>query len=524
MNDYKTICNSLLMNDSIWYDKISDILEYYSYGCPDSRWDLETIVYQIDLDSVQKPTILIDTCCGIDIQEYISKTLVQNLRAIYPEKQFIITGCGVNYDRKFYDTYGLTLNNQEKFDITNYPFKSIKRDIFLAPHSYGAVKIQDGCYQHCSYCVICKVRPHVTFTYEEIDKQIQTCLANGWSDILLFGTDICEYYKDDHDLLDVCKHVLDTFPEITSLKLDSINPGYKRIYELIDFIKKESRFQKDLDLAIQSCSDVILKSIGRTYTFDDIKKITEYAGNDIFIAHQIITGLPGETDDLFNISFNNMKQLKPQLITLCPYSKRNGTVAALAENQVDKNIAQDREYLLRSTFNTAEYSSQHEFNQFRPELNGDQYILYVNLYDMLDSQKAFKSCLNMNQDKEIIIVTEYDKHKHWHEMEVNAKMLMVTFEAKIITNIIVDDDILERLNISEFSNSIPTYLHIDFIKLQKHHNEDTIISFFEKIQRYELDDIIDVIRRFIKSGNIYQIHIQKLTAALHISIEDVISK
>lgn len=524
MNDYRTICNSLLMNDSIWYDKISDNLEYYSYGCPDSRWDLETIVYQIDLDSVQKPTILIDTCCGIDIQENISKTLVQNLRAIYPEKQFIITGCGVNYDRKFYDAYGLTLNNQEKFDITNYPFKSIKRDIFFAPHSYGAVKIQDGCYQHCSYCVICKVRPHVTFTYEEIDKQIQTCLANGWSDILLFGTDICEYYKDGHDLLDVCKHILDTFPGITSLKLDSINPGYKHIYELIDFIKKEPRFQKDLDLAIQSCSDVILKSIGRTYTFDDIKKITKYAGEDVFIAHQIITGLPGETDDLFNISFNNMKQLKPQLITLCPYSKRKWTKAADAEKQVDRNIAQDREYLLRCTFNTAEYSSQYEFNQFKPKLNDEQDILHVNLYDTLDSQKVFKTCLNMKRNKEIVVITKYDKHKHWHDMEVNAKMLMVTFEAKIVTTIMVDDDIIERLNLPEFSNSVPTYLYIDFTKLQKQHDEDTIISFFEKIQTYGLDNIVDVVRRFVKAGNIYQIHIQKLASALHISIEDVINE
>ena len=63
MEQYTNICNSLVMNDSIWYKKISDNLEYYSYGCPDSRWDLETIIYQLDLDSIKEPTIFIDTCC-----------------------------------------------------------------------------------------------------------------------------------------------------------------------------------------------------------------------------------------------------------------------------------------------------------------------------------------------------------------------------------------------------------------------------------------------------------------------------
>lgn len=523
MDGYRRICNSLLMNDSIWYDKISDNLEYYSYGCPDSRWDLETIIYQLDLDSITKPTILIDTCCGIDLQENISKMLVQNLAKVHPEKQFIITGCGVNYDRNFFDKYGLTLNNQEKFNIGNYPFDRIDRDIFLAPHAYGAVKIQDGCYQECTYCTICKVRSHFTFTYEQIDKQIRTCINNGWTDILLFGTDICYYYKNGNDLLDLCHHILKTFPEITSIKLDSINPGYKRIHELIDLIKKEPKFQKDLDLAIQSCSDTILKSVGRTYTYKDIKEITKHAGKDLFIAHQLITGLPGESKELFEESFNNIKDLGPQLITLCPYSKRKGTKAIKDPNQVPHNIARERELLLRKTFNTAEYSSQLEFDKYKPKsLNPEKYhIIHADLYDPEEFKDVFTTCEKYT-DKPIVVVSQYKENGDWYYFEVAVKMLMVTFEARIVTCIHITDSILEHINIAEFANSTPTYLDISFKKLECTHDESKIISFFKAIKEYNLDDIKKVILNYLEAGNMYQVNLHSLLNELNISLEEVL--
>lgn len=511
------------MNDSIWYSRISDNLEYYSYGCPDSRWDLETIIYQLDMSSITKPTILIDTCCGIDLQENISKMLVKNLADIYPEKQLIIIGCGVNYDRNFFSKYGKVLNNQEKFDMTNYPFKSVKKDIFLAPHVYGAVKIQDGCYQECTYCTICKVRSHFTFTYEEIDKQIRTCINNGWCDILLFGTDICYYHKDGHDLLDLCNHVLKTFPEITSLKLDSINPGYNRIYELIDLIKNEPRFQKDLDLAIQSCSNTILKSVGRTYTYEDIKKITEHAGNDLFIAHQLITGLPGESEELFKESFDNIKKLGPQLITLCPYSKRKGTKAIENPDQVPHDIAKKRELLLRKTFNTAEYSSQIEFNKYRPKSfdTRNNYVISADLYDQKDFKNVFLSCEKCT-NKPIIIRTTYSEDKDWYYFEVTAKMLMVTFGAKIVTSIYITDSILENINIAELANSTPTYLKISFDKLKYQHNKYKIISLFKAIKEYELDNIKDVVSSYLQAGNVYQMDLRELLNNLDISLEEVL--
>lgn len=518
------MCNSLIMNDSVWYKKITNTVEYYSYGCPDSRWDLETILGQLDLAEINEPTVFVDTCCGIDLQENISKTVVKNLHAVYPKKQLILLGCGVNYDKQFYKKYGLSLNNFEKFDINNYPFKKIDRDIFTIPHDFGTVKIQDGCSHSCTYCIIWKVRPHYTFSYQEIDKQISVCLQNKHTDIFLFGTDICLYMHNGHDLVDLLKHILNSFPDITSLKLDSINPGYERIYDLIDLIKSEPKMQKDLDLAIQSCSDTILKSVGRTHTFADLKKITEYAGDDIFIAHQLITGLPGETNKIFDENVKRIKELNPQLITLCPYSKRKGTVAANNLNQVPHNVAQKREDILRKMFNTSEPVAQYEFNNYKPDIkNNNCHKIFANIYTFDGFIKAFKECQKYyNDEKELVVIYDYNINKSWHTLEPNAKMLIVTFEAKLVANVVIDDYLLENLKIEDFADYIPTFVNISFKKLENKHDENKIIKLFKNIKKYNLGNVKQIIKQFIDCGNIYQIKLHDLAKQLDLSLEEVL--
>ena len=513
-----------MANDSVWYKKITDTVEYYSYGCYTSRWDIETILGQLDLSSVKIPTIFIDTCCAIDLQEDISKIVVRNLHAVYPKKRLILLGCGVNYDREYYKKYGLSFDNFEKFNIDNYPFKKIKKDIFEIPHDFGSVKIQDGCNHRCTYCVICKVRPHRIFSYEEIDKQIKTHLKKGCTDILLFGTDICFYEYNGYDLVDLIKHILNSFPEITSLKLDSINPVYSRIYDLIDLIKKESKIQKELDLAIQSCSDTILKSVGRVHTFSDLKKITEYAGDDIFIAHQLITGLPGETNEMFYENVKHLQELNPKMITLCPYSKRKGTVAANNPKQVPHNIAQKRENVLRKMFNTSEVVTQREFNNHKPDTNKkDCHKIFADIYTFNGFIKAFKECQKYYGDKkELIVIYNYDKNQSWHTLEPNAKMLIVTFEAKLVANIIIDDYLLENLKVEDFADYIPTFVNISFDKLKNKHNENIIINFFVSIKKYNIGNVIETIKCFISSGNVYQVNLRILAKKLNLSLTQII--
>jgi hypothetical protein len=100
---------------------------------------------------------------------------------------------------------------------------------------------------------------------------------------------------------------------------------------------------------------------------------------------------------------------------------------------------------------------------------------------------------------------------------------MVTFGAKIITNIIITDDVLDNVDIAEFANSTPTYLDITFSKFNKKHSKEKIISLFCDIKNYELDDVIKVIHSYIESGNIYQCSIKKIISSLEINLTDILN-
>ena len=154
IDDYRSYCNHLIVNDEVFYKKVGEKIELYSYGCPDSIWDLETIAHCIDQDKLDDTIIFIDTCCAIDIQEDISKRVVDRITSVYPDKKIYITGCDIEYDRAYYDGLGILFDNKEKFDYHN-SYKGILKDALdpiNATHMSGFVKISDGCNYNCSYC------------------------------------------------------------------------------------------------------------------------------------------------------------------------------------------------------------------------------------------------------------------------------------------------------------------------------------------------------------------------------------
>lgn len=362
---YQTLCNSLTLNDSVFYKRISDKLEFYSYGCHDSRWDLETITGQINLNSLEEDIVIIDVCAAVDVQEEISKSVVDKISKIYPDKKIIITGCGITYNRDFYSKYGMTLDNHQKFDLSNYPFKSIERDIFKITHSHGAIKIQDGCFNKCTYCAIKNFRCHYTYSEEEIFKQVETSIDNGINDILLFGTEICEWHHNNKDLVNLCKDLIERFPQIT-IRLDSINPGFGRIFDLIELIKSEPRMKKDIDLSVQSCSNKILKSINRFYNVNKLFEINKRIDNSIYVAYQLITGLPGETENIFLESLSNLKKINPSLVTVCAFSERKNTQLYNAKNAIPKDIAEQRKTIIQNTFAAKDKGIYLEFAKYKP--------------------------------------------------------------------------------------------------------------------------------------------------------------
>lgn len=507
--DFLRIYNSIFVNDEIFYRKYNEKIELYAYGCPDSLWDLETIASGIDISKLDKPIIIIDTCAAIDIQENISKRVVDRLTSIYPDKKIYITGCGISYDPSYYEGKGILLDNSKKFNIENYGnVKKENYNPFSVNHIQGTIKISDGCDFNCSYCTICKLRPKYMMSYEEIKQQISSVLKNGINELYIFGTEICSYNHNGLTLIDLLKNILNDFNEITRIRLDTIHPSYKDIHKLIDLIASEKRINDSLDLGIQSCSDTILKKMRRPYSFEDIKCITNHCKEaGVRVIFQVIVGFPGETESLFNESLNNITKLNPDRLILCPFSERKNTDASKFSDKVSHDVAEKRELILRNY--TASINNQEEekrdlrlLNDQKPIVFYNSFVENVDLYNKEEFISIFRKLSKTNIDdyEDLVIKTVYNESKDFRDFTTNIKLLGITFGAKVIAKITIDDDNINNNWIDLISNNMASFVEFDFKKLKKTSTE-TLIKFFKDVKECKMDNVEKMLERLIESDN-----------------------
>lgn len=505
-SDYQKFCNSLLINDEMYYKKVNDKIELFSYGCPDSIWDLETIAHMIDIKKLEKPVAFIDTCCAIDLQEDISKRVVDRVIELYKDTHTIyITGCGVSYDKDYYKNKGIALNNEEKFYLK--PYSKISKNsfnIFETDHINGYIKISDGCEYNCSYCAIKNARPHYGSLdyYVRIRMQIRKAIENNNTDICLFGTEICSYNSNNMNLVDLIKKILQDFPEITSIKLDTVHPGFKQMDELIDLIKSEPKLQKELDLGIQSCSDRILKLMKRPYTLKHIEHTTEKA-KGLDVQFQLITGFPGETEECFNETYEAVKRLKPSKITLCPFSARKGTEAYLMHNKIPNSIAKQREEKLTelvkdSSGQKIENQNLAMFNRFQDK-EKENSVSTVDLYSTDKFIEYFKYVqANNDGNTEFHVYCNFDWNKDIRDLDVNAKILITALAVKVFTVFTIDDKTIKTNFAKLITNHLTSFVRFEFKKLETASDED-VSSFFKVNNECDFDR--KALLKFIKAGN-----------------------
>lgn len=507
-SDYQKFCNSIMVNDELYYKKVSDKIELFSYGCQDSIWDLETITEMIDEDKLEKPIVFIDTCCAIDLQENISKRVVDRVTRLYKDTHTIyITGCGISYDKEYYKDKGILLDNSKKFLPSSYQGitkNDFTYNIFRTHHINGHIKISDGCNYNCAYCAIKNVRPHYEFDYYNcIYQQVECSIKNGYTDICLFGTEICSFRFNGFNLVDLISKILQDFPEIISVKLDTIHPAFEHIDELIDLIKKEPKLHKELDLGIQSCSDRVLKLMKRPYNLKKIEHIVEKA-QGLDIDFQLITGFPGETEECFNETYEAIKRLKPSRITLCPFSARKGTEAYTMHNKIPHSIAKEREEKLielvkNSVGKKIENKSLAAFNSYNDCSAISSFKIRADLYNIDDFVCIYRYIKkNQNNYEEFVVETGYDKNGRTEDLDINIKLLMTALGVKVVTTFDIDDETIKSNYPWLISNYLATFVNFEFDKLTTA-TEKEVVNFFKDNEECVFDKM--AISKFIKAGN-----------------------
>lgn len=234
---------------------------------------------------------------------------------------------------------------QEKLNFPEESFK-LAGTSFLS-HSRAALKIQDGCNNNCSYCAIHMARGHsVSIDAEVAIKRVQELEEKGNEEVVLTTVNIGQY-KSEYKGKEI------RFPGLLKLLLENTKTIRFRISslypEVVDdefcSVIKDQRVQPHFHLSVQSGSNKILKLMNRVYKAEDVlnacKKL-KTAKENPFIACDIITGFPGETNEDFDLTYKLCKDCDFTWIHAFPYSERPGTKAIELPQKVPQSVSDER--------------------------------------------------------------------------------------------------------------------------------------------------------------------------------------
>lgn len=511
-----------------YHNQIAENIDVFTVGCEISQWDGEKIANMLNLNEMNHPGgyILFNTCAVTESANTVCHRITKRLHSIYPNKKFYFMGCGVNYDKAFYDTYGTAILNEDKFNITKYSCsqKNTGKNIISNKHrEVGFVKIEDGCYNNCAYCIIHKIRPHYQRPYSKIKQEIQALLNQGKKDIQLIGTEVASYHSNGMDLTKLCKTILADFPEIHNIIIGAIDPASDQVDKLIELIKHEPRIFNSIYLCTQSCSDTILKSMRRRHTVKRLEELNQISDGTADFVYQLIVGFPGETEELFLETLNNIKRLKPIDIDTIPFSPRIGTDAYSMPNKIDTKEIADRERRLYNAVNDySRFDADNQMRAIKPMnkrhianfMSYAEYdlknktILSFDLYDDESFQKAFYTIqreLQTHTANDIILVTGLNSNKDIYDLDVNIKLLTSIFGIKVITRIVLDDELIQFMadgyyTPENFAFRFCTFLEFDFNKLE-HTKKEDLLKFFKSILIYGIADVSMLVEKLLQSDN-----------------------
>ena len=313
---------------------------------------------------------IINTCTVTNIADRKSRQALRKVKEKNKNAIIVATGCYAQTYKEELEKMpeiDLVLGNEEKKDIVNYIEKFIEthkkiisvKDIStqkefdeLGKVSYtektrAVIKVQDGCNQFCSYCIIPYARGRIrSRKIENVISEIEKIAKNGIKEVVITGIHLSSYGKDFEEnigLIDLLEEI-NKIDGILRIRLGSLEP--KIITE--DFMKRLIKLEKichSFHLSLQSGCDETLKRMNRKYTTNEFLEITEILRKyykDVILTTDIIVGFPGETKEEFEKTYEFLKKIKFYKTHVFPYSPRKGTIAAKMPNQITGDIKSKR--------------------------------------------------------------------------------------------------------------------------------------------------------------------------------------
>lgn len=313
---------------------------------------------------------IINTCSVTHVSDAKSRQMIRKMIKLNPNCIIAVVGCysqmfsdvvkdiegvniviGTKYRNQIYELieeYKQTKTQIVKVD--NYDPKQKFEYLNVTPQlekTRAYLKIQDGCNNFCTYCIIPYARgPQRSRDKEDIFQEVDKLLNEGYKEIVLTGIHTGSYGFENkaYRLSDLIIDLINKFPNLYRIRISSIE-----IIEiddkLIDLIANSHVIVDHLHIPLQAGSNEILKLMNRHYDInlfkDIINKIRAKIPN-IAITTDVIVGFPNETDELFNETIKNIKEINFAQLHVFPYSPRKGTIAANMKNQIDPKVKKER--------------------------------------------------------------------------------------------------------------------------------------------------------------------------------------
>lgn len=379
---------------------------FYTLGCKVNSYETEVNIelfknkgYEIVPFEEKADVYVINTCSVTNTSDQKSRKIIREAVKRGKDAIVVVMGCysqikyleaasipgvsiviGTNNKSKIIDLIEEYKKDRKQivkiFDLKDIKFENMNLDKF-ENHTRAFVKIQDGCNNYCTFCIIPYARGNVRSKEKDlVIKEISTLAENGYKEVVLTGIHTGHYGQDleNTDFSDLLRE-LEKIDKLKRIRISSVES--KELNEkFMDTLRDSKKIVNHIHIPLQSGSDTILKAMNRRYKMEDFyKKIDEIRSirPNIAITTDVIVGFPGETDELFDETVDSIMKIGFTELHVFPYSPREGTPAAKMKNQVDGNIKKER---VRKLINLSELLK----NKYYSNLVGTTEELLVEKY------------------------------------------------------------------------------------------------------------------------------------------------
>ena len=322
--------------------------------------------YNIVHENEESDICVINTCTVTNIADKKSRQIIRHVKKKNPNAIIVVTGCYAEVNRKKLEDIqeiDIIIGNSEKKDIVSIvenkmlvdETKTINEEKYFSEFGIttytektrAVIKVQDGCNNFCSYCIIPYARGRIrSRNIENVKKEIEEAVKNGIKEVVITGIHIASYGRDFSNnigLIDLLEEI-NKIEGLERIRLGSLEPNIIN-EEFVTRLKKLNKICNHFHLSLQSGCDETLKRMNRKYTTEQFRKVVKLLRDnfkDVALTTDVIVGFPGETETEFETTYKFLEDIKFSKMHIFKYSPRQGTVATKMPNQIEANVKEQR--------------------------------------------------------------------------------------------------------------------------------------------------------------------------------------